>query len=116
MAKVTGKAYISLDGTKLHSKPDGELSVGGDIKKAQTSVHGLVGHSVEEIQPGKITCTLVHTANIDVVALKNWEGNAVLETDTGLRYMVRDAAIEDDITLKGAEVPVTITGQPAVLI
>ena len=80
------------------------------------SVHGLVGHSVEEIQPGKITCTLVHTANIDVVALKNWEGNAVFETDTGLRYMVRDAAIEDDITLKGAEVPVTITGQPAGLI
>ena len=58
----------------------------------------------------------MHTANIDVVALKNWEGNAVFETDTGLRYMVRDAAIEDDITLKGAEVPVTITGQPAVLI
>ena len=36
MAKVTGKAYISLDGTKLHSKADAELSVGGDIKKAQT--------------------------------------------------------------------------------
>lgn len=116
MAKVTGKAYISLDGNKLHSENGAELSPGGDIKKAQMSVHGLVGHAVEEIQAGKISCTLIHTSDIDVVALQNWSGTAIFETDSGLRYMIRNAAIEGELSLKGTKVDVTITGQPAQLV
>lgn len=116
MAKVTGKCFISLAGTKLHTDNDAELDIGGEAKKVQMSVHGLVGHAVEEIKPGKITGSIIHTADIDLVALQAWEGAAVFETDSGLRYMVRDAVVEDTLTLGKGKVKITLVGRPAILI
>lgn len=116
MAKVTGLVYISLDGTKLHSEKGSELDVGGASKEPQMSVHGLVGHAVEEIKPAVITATLIHSADIDVTALQAWEGNALFETDTGQRYQVRNAAMQGTLTLATNRVKVTISGQPAQLI
>lgn len=116
MAKVTGLVYISLDGTKLHSEKGAEIDVGGASKEAQMSVHGFVGHAVDEIKPGVITGTLIHTSDIDVVALQAWTGNALFETDSGQRYQVRNAAVTGTITLAGNRVKVTISGHPAQLV
>ncbi|WP_024303325.1 phage tail tube protein [Pseudogulbenkiania sp. MAI-1] len=114
MAKLTGIVYVNLNGSRLRSKPGASLKVGGAIRKAETDVNGFAGHSTEEIKPAEVKCTLLHADDTDLVALQQIEGaTLVFETDSGQRYLVRDAGTEGEVEMKGKEVDITFTGAPA---
>lgn len=114
MAKLTGLAYINVNGSRQRSKPGATLKVGGAIRKAETDVSGFAGHRTEEIKPGEVVFTLVHASDTDLIALQQIDGATVLfETDSGQRYLVANASTEGEVTLKGGEVELTLTGNPA---
>lgn len=116
MAKLTGLATIKINGDTLRSKEGASLKVGGPVKKAESDVNGFAGHSVEAIKPGEVKCTLIHAGDTDLTALQNIEGaTVVFETDSGQHYLVRDAATEGEVELKGKEVELTLTGAAAEL-
>ncbi|WP_374498097.1 phage tail tube protein [Vogesella indigofera] len=111
------QATIKLNGATLRSKLGASLKVGGPIKKAETDSNGFAGHSVEEIKPGEIKCTLLHTSDTDVVALQQIsDATVVFETDSGQTYLVRQAGTEGEAEMKGKEIDITFTGAPAELV
>lgn len=117
MAKLTGIVTVKVNGSPLRSKPGASLKVGGKIKKAESDANGFIGHSVEEIKPAEVKCTLLHAGDTDLITLQNIEdATVVFETDTGQSYLVRGAATEGEVEMKGKEVDITFTGQPAELV
>lgn len=117
MAKVTGLCKVKVNGVTLRSKPKAELKVGGPKQKAATDVNGFVGHEVEEIMPAEIKTTLVCDENTNPVALQQINGATVIfEADSGQSYMIRNAGTEGEVSWKGAEVEITLSGAPAELI
>jgi hypothetical protein len=44
------------------------------------------------------------------------DATVIFETDTGQSYLVRGAATEGEVEMKGKEVDITFTGQPAELV
>lgn len=114
MARLTGMTYVLINGQRLRSKPGASLKPGGAIQKAQTDAYGFAGHATEEIKPAEIKCTLLHDDSTDVTALQQIRGaTAIFESDSGQRYLVREAGTEDEIEWKGKEVELTLTGAPA---
>ncbi|EEG08229.1 phage tail tube protein [Pseudogulbenkiania ferrooxidans] len=114
MAKLTGIVYVNVNGARLRSKPGASLKVGGPIQKAESDVNGFAGHSTEEIKHAEVKCTLLHADDTDLVALQQISGaTVVFETDSGQRYLVRDAGTEGEVELKGKEVELTLTGAAA---
>lgn len=115
--KLTGIVTVKVNGSPLRSKPGASLKVGGKIKKAESDANGFIGHSVEEIKPAEVKCTLLHAGDTDLITLQNIEDATVIfETDTGQSYLVRSAATEGEVEMKGKEVDITFTGQPAELV
>lgn len=117
MAKITGLVSIKVNGATLRSKPGASLKPGGEIQKAETDSSGFAGHSVDEIKPGEIKCTLLHAGDTDVVTLQRIrDATVVFETDSGQTYLVRQAGTEGEVEMKGKEVDITFTGAPAELV
>ncbi|OQS44027.1 phage tail tube protein [Chromobacterium haemolyticum] len=114
MAKMTGLCSIKLNGANKRSKPGATLKPGGAIREPVTDSNGVCGLAVKEYKPGEIKFTIQHGSDEDVVALQNLEGvTALFETDSGQRYMVRDAGTVGEVEIKGNEVELTLAGQPA---
>lgn len=114
MSRVTGMCYLNLNGSKLHSKEGATLKPGGPIQEIVTDVHGVVGTATEKHSHAEVKATLIHTAELDVVALQNLaEATLVFETDTKQRYLVREASTIGELEFKGKEVEVTFGGHPA---
>lgn len=117
MPTITGLVSIKVNGATLRSKPGASLKPGGKIKKAEMDSNGFAGHSVDEIKPGEIKCTLLHAGDTDVVALQQIsDATVVFETDSGQTYLVRQAGTEGEVEMKGKEVDITFTGAPAELV
>lgn len=117
MAKLTGLATVKVNGATLRSKPGASLKVGGPIKKAESDSNGFAGHSVEEIKPGEVKCTLLHAGDTNLVTLQAIsDATVIFETDSGQTYLVRQAGTEGEVELKGKEVEITFSGAPAELV
>ncbi|OWY40065.1 hypothetical protein CEK28_04840 [Xenophilus sp. AP218F] len=117
MAQMTGMVYVTLNGQRKRSKPGASLKPGGKIKEAVNDVHGYCGTAVKEIKGAEIKFTIPHASDEDVVALQNLADVTVLfETDSGQRYLARGADTVGEVELKGNEVEVTLSGQPAELV
>lgn len=115
MAKMTGICYVEMNGSRVRSK-DASLKPGGPISKAVTDDNGVNGHATEEIKPAEIQFTLPHGDDVDVTALQRVRGaTAVFETDSGQRYLIRNAGTEGEVALKGKGIDITLSGEPAEL-
>ncbi len=113
MAKKTGRVTIKLDGTPLRSKPGASLQVGGVQREADADDQGQVYYR-ETIVPAEIVATMVHVADTDLLALRDFtEGVAEYICDTGRTYVVRGAFTTELGTLENGEVQISLSGQPA---
>ena len=116
MAKMTGVAYVNINGSRVRSKEGASLKVGGAIGEAIMDTNGYCGHATKELKPGEVKFVIPHGDDIDVTALQQLSGaTVVFETDSGQRYLIRNAGAEGEVELKGKEVDITMTGEPAEL-
>ena len=116
MNKVTGLCWIMVNGVKLHSEAGATLNPGGPIAKPAVSTSGFVGLFTDEIQAAKLKFKLMHTGDIDVVMLQQLRGvTLVFETDSGQRYLIRNAGTTDAIEFSKNSVDMTMEGAPAEL-
>lgn len=114
MAQKTGRIIIKLDGTTLQSKQGARLQVGGIQREADISDQGQT-FWMERYAPAQVVATLIHTAQTDLEALRDFAGGTVLfECDTGRRYTVPNAFVTELGELTNGEIEVTIAGDPAV--
>jgi len=114
MARMTGVSYITVNGRRLRSKPGASLKPGGRIREGIADSNGFCGNATKEIKGAEVKLTLPHAADDDVVVLQNLEDATVLfETDSGQRYLVREAGTVGEVELKGNEVELTLSGHEA---
>ena len=114
MSNVTGLCYVRVNGPRLKSKEGATLTRGGRVAELVTAVTGVVGAATKELQAAEIKAKIVHTGDLDITAVQRWRNfTATFETDSGQRYLIRNASVVDAVELSGHEVDVTIGGQEA---
>lgn len=113
---VTGMCYISINGQRVHSEPDATLTVGGPVSEAALSTLGFVGLYTKENQPGVVKFKLFHTGNLDVTMLQRLRDQTLtFETDSGQRYLIRNAGTTELVELSKNSVDIKMSGAPAEL-
>lgn len=116
-ALVTGTLIIRSDGLSLRSKPGAcKLMMGGYTRTPQIADGQVVGYS-EKIEAATIESTLAHMSSSNVAAINDMKDVTLLvETDSGVTYMVRNGFSTKPPEISGAEgdVAVAFAGQPAV--
>lgn len=114
MSKVTGMCYVKLNGIPLRTQPGASLKPGGPVVEMVSDVNGVVGPTTKEIKAAEVKAKITHTGDLDVVAVQAIRDQTLtFETDTGQRYLIRDASVIDVVELSGKELDVTFSGQPA---
>ena len=117
MAKVTGLAHITIKGVRVHSEKGATLEVGGKVGKSAVSTSGFVGTYTDEIKPGKITFSIIHTDKDDLTVYQNLRDEPVtFETDAGQTYLINRAGTVGDVKLKGNTFEIEMEGDPAELL
>jgi len=116
MPDVTGTSIIQMDALSLQSK-DGEASIefGGKERTAVYADGTLLGPA-EKAVAATVSSTLAHTSQTDMAKLSNAKNVTItVITDTGKRYVVRNAFATKPAKLSGSEgdVEVEFMGQPA---
>lgn len=110
--KQHGRATITVNGTRLRSKPGATLLLGGVARAAEPLDTGEVAYAESTVAP-ELSCNIPLTADTDVEALRNLiDATVVFESDTGKSWSIRDAFAVDAVTV-GADVALKISGQPA---
>jgi len=119
MPKITGIMYATVDGESLPmSEGSGKLNIGGKertVKKGGNRVRGYV----EKVMEATFECTLDHTADVDLIAMRDWVDKVlVVETDTGVRYSVANACVTNphELSESEGEVSFAMAGDPAIQI
>ncbi|HLS32163.1 MAG TPA: phage tail tube protein [Brevibacterium sp.] len=113
MAKVTGRVTVKINGETLRSAPGASIQVGGVTREAVPNDQGTVDYR-ETTAAAEVSATLVHVAETDLIALRDFVGGTVnYETDTGVTYVIGDAFVTELGELSEGEVEVTFSGNPA---
>lgn len=95
---ITGRAIIYVDGVTIPTENGAKLNPGG-VNNRQERHGGVTYYSVEEVSP-TVECTVLHTADIDIIKLSAIEGATVLfETNTGQKFLLRGAVAENPVDL-----------------
>ena len=113
--QVTGTVVVLLDGMSLRSKVGASLDIGGWERQAEEADGEIIGFRKKKV-PAMCTATLAHTSESELRAIDETEdATLVFETDTGVRYTVRNAFSTRPPKLTGGEgeVSVEFQGQPA---
>lgn len=109
--QVTGKAIIRFDGVEYKTADDATLNPGGVSRepvKGAGKVHGFT----ETTEAPELECTLYHTADLSLAAIRAIDNATVIfETDTGSRWVLTGAFVTDTPSLKtkGGEVAVKMS-------
>ncbi len=115
MAKVAGVVRVVLNGVDWGTKQGATLETGGSTKTSQFASGKRTGSSKEPVS-SKITVTLEATTDLDIEALKNFEGQAEYITDNGIHYVAPESETMEPPKLNdnGGGVEITIEGNEAV--
>lgn len=113
MAQVTGRVTVKLNGASLKSRPGASIDIGGVTREPVENDQGTVDYR-ETTRASVVTCTLVHTSDLDLIALRNFvNGTLLFECDSGPKYVVPGAFVQEIGELSEGEVEVTFGGSPA---
>jgi hypothetical protein len=114
MSQKTGRVFLKLGADALQSKPGAKLMTGGITREMDMSDDGRVFWS-EKITPSQLTCTLIHTSETDLEAIKAFVGGTIeYRCDTGRIYTIPQACYQTDGGLQNGEVEVNFGGAPAI--
>lgn len=91
MAQVSGRVFISVNGTRLRSKEGAKLNTGGIEREAVTSDSGVDGYT-EKFSAPQVDCTISLTTDVSLASLQALTGMTLtFETDIGKIFTLRDA-------------------------
>lgn len=108
--RVTGRAFISVNGSRLRSREGAKLMFGGFEREAVVGDDSIHGFSEKRAVPG-IECSISHMADTDLAALRDTTDASVqFEADTGRVYVLRGAWIANPIEMSNGEVQLVFNG------
>jgi len=106
----TGRVSVDMDGVILKSKPGAKLTIGG-VKREHSVDDQLNVYHQESYTPGMIECTLVHVADTDLVAIRNFKNGTVrFKCDTGKVYESTNADCAEVGDMQNGECTVKFGG------
>lgn len=109
--KVTGIARLKINGSAIACQFEKTVAPGGPIREAVSSDHGVLGHAVTSINPGRVEVKIPLTDKIDIISLQNIrDATITLNYDSGQNYLMRKAGTEGEVTHDGNIASVTLTG------
>ena len=108
--QVTGRVFITVNGTRLASKEGAKLNMGGVSRTGVAGDSGVHGYS-EKTEIPYIEGAISHKANTDMVALAAWANEtATFQTDTGQTFLLRNAWLAKPPELSKGEISLRIEG------
>jgi hypothetical protein len=111
--QVTGIVTLSVNGNKQRSEINATLDFGG--KERSPAVGTKVYGFSEKIVPSKVSFTIFHMSDTDLISLKDLVGASIsFACDSGPVYPVSNAFVAKTIELSGGEgkVKVEMLGDP----
>ena len=91
MSQVTGRVFITINGTRLRSKEGAKLNTGGPEREAATSDAGVDGYS-ERIAVPMVDFAINHPADTSLAELQAITGATLtFETDTRRIFTIKEA-------------------------
>lgn len=98
--QITGRATIYIDGKRIPTENKAKLNPGGANRKEERH-GGKTYYAEEEVAPA-VECSVLHTADVDILALSAITGATVIfEADTGQKYVLRGAFAAEPAALDG---------------
>lgn len=95
---ITGKAIINIDGQQLRTENGARLNAGGFNRNPER--HGGETYYMEEDVAPTMECTVLHTAETNIIELSDITGATVIfEADTGQQYILRGAFTTEPVEL-----------------
>lgn len=112
--KLTGTAYISLDGRRQGTVPgSGKLNPGGVTRTPQVIDGNVIGYSETPVH-AEIECEIAMTSDVDIIAINEATDMTIMfETDSGKKYVVRNAATMEPIKEEATKTPAKFFGNKA---
>ncbi len=101
--QVTGLVYIYVDGKLLKSKEGAKLSNISGVSRSAVTGHRVYGFA-EKVEVPTVECKLADQADLslaEVGAIK--DSTVTFETDSGKRYILRNAWCSNGIDLTAGE-------------
>lgn len=103
MAQITGKATIRVNGKEIRTDGKGKLKLGGEKREPVTGPGKVHGYK-EETEAPELEVKVLHTADISLKELQAiTDATALVETDTGRQFVLREAFTTDVIELDFAD-------------
>lgn len=108
--QVTGRVFITVDGSRLASKEGAKLDLGGVSRTGVAGDSGVHGYT-EKTEIPFIECTISHKGDTDLEALAAFNNESVtFQTDTGQTYLLRGAWLAKPPELSKGEVQLRFEG------
>ena len=108
--QVTGRVFISINGTRMASKEGAKLNMGGVSRTGVAGDSGVHGYS-EKTEIPFIECTISHKGDTSLQAFQNFTAETVsFQTDTGKLYTLRNAWNAKAVELTKGEVSLRLEG------
>jgi hypothetical protein len=90
MAKLFGRAFITIDGQLLETEVGASIDIGGVKREPKPGTHAADGYT-ESLQPARIECKVRVDEDTSLEALNFAEATVLFELDTGQQYLVEGA-------------------------
>ncbi|MFC0686397.1 phage tail tube protein [Novosphingobium clariflavum] len=112
--QVVGQVKITIDGTTYSSSKEATLEIGGPSREAVAGDYEA-GAFTESTNPAKLTVSLLYKKGVSLAALRAIDNaTAVLTTDTGIQWIVRNAYTSDVISFgQDGKASLVMGGPPA---
>lgn len=101
---LTGRAFITVGGKRLASKPGAKLGLGALDRTGETGDAGVLGY-LEKVTVPFVECTIAHNAQTSLQEYADMTDVTVsFDTDTKKSYVLRNAWRAGAIEMDGGAV------------
>tara|TARA_R110002050_G_scaffold269917_1_gene412416 strand:- start:39482 stop:39838 length:357 start_codon:yes stop_codon:yes gene_type:complete len=109
MSHITGRAFITVNGKRLKSRPGATLKIGGFNRTPVIGDDGVHGYTEEVVAP-EISCTISHDKDTSLTDISNSKNDSVgFETDSGKTYLQSGSFLTTPPELNGQDGGVALT-------
>lgn len=115
MSQITGRAFISINGSRLKSRPGATLNLGGFNRESQLGDDGVHGYK-EAVAAPSVSLTISHDKDVSLKDLADaTDVSITFETDTGRTYIMSPSWLTAPPELNSQEgtIPLTYEGMSA---
>lgn len=91
MAKVFGRAFITVGGKRYNTKEGASLKFGGIARDPVVGDGGVAGHQ-EKLEAPEVDCTIIATGEVSLAEIQKIDNATVsFDTDSGRSYVISNA-------------------------